>query len=380
MPKLFATLTQALVTFTQIFSKQNPTLVDAIKHNNIELMQDLIRHANIHQVTHGQTPLHIAAIEGQLDAVKILIGAGADIDARNAQGVTPLQLAAHHQRPLDMIQFLLTCAQQDIQHYGRYPLHEAIYHGLPTVVKPLLEAGIKANDSDSHGHTPLFTAAGKNQLPIVAQLIAAQGKVNQANEHGSTPLQVAALTGNLEIAKLLLENGADINQADNHGDTPLHHAALGGHLAMVTRLIAAGAEVNARNNQHCSALFYSAIEGNAQIASTLLAAGSKLNTRDQYGSTPLHQAAQKNQVEIVKTLVNAKAWRNAKNHAGQSPVALTTHSQIQSLLTQPELADNLTPMMKSKAQKRTAIEASKEILSSQDRELPNRKRLKYASG
>jgi ankyrin repeat protein len=164
----------------------------------------------------GETPLHDAATK---EVAELLISKGADVNAKNNDGVTPLHYAAR---------------------YGRKEVAEL-----------LIAKGAEVNaKSDTTGRlfsqeqTPLHYAANGGQKEIVELLIAAGADVN-AKGRGffQTPLQFAANKGHKEIAELLVAGGADVNTKT---DNPLHLAALWGEKEIVELLIAAGADVNAK--------------------------------------------------------------------------------------------------------------------------------------
>ncbi len=135
-----------------------------------------------------------AASDGRLDAVEQLIEKGADINATDQYGCTPL--------------------------------HWAAYTGFTEIVALLLGKGANINVTDQNGWTPLAYAAYKDHDKIVALL---------------TPLHNSVRKDNTEMIVFLLSKGTDINATDQHGWTPLHYAVLHGSLKIVTMLLQCGA-------------------------------------------------------------------------------------------------------------------------------------------
>ena len=125
----------------------------------------------------GDTALHRAAAYGHVDLVRLLLQAGAYVNAVDADGATPLLAAA--------------------------------YHGHLAVVKILVEAGANINA--------------------------------QETRHGFTPLQEAARKGHVEVVRLLLVKGADVNLKTKDGRTALTRAQTEGHHAIESELKQAGA-------------------------------------------------------------------------------------------------------------------------------------------
>lgn len=174
------------------------------------------------------TSLHYAA-GNATDMITLLIDKGAEVDARDDRGFTPLRFAAGSSNN-------------------------------PEVLRTLIRAGANVNATSRNGGTPLFSAAATNENPeIFTVLINAGANVNVQNPYGSTPLSMAAqFTKNPEIITVLINAGAKLNtRLARSGDTPLMlNAGLtsGPDPEVLTVLINAGAEVNARNNQGRTAL------------------------------------------------------------------------------------------------------------------------------
>lgn len=206
--------------------------------------------------------LHEAAQAGDVERTRTLLDGGADINARDKDGMTPLCLAAGHGRTL--------------------------------VTKLLLEKGANVNATCKEDYTPLHLAAWNGHKEILDLLIQHRADVN-AKVAGASPLWMAASKGYVPIVKALLSNGADINAQDNGGYTPLHEAAGGGHRETVEILLAHGAQINAR-------------------------------AANEQGWTPLHFAALKGSTETVRLLLNRGADPNAKGNDGLSPKMVAERS------------------------------------------------------
>ena len=182
------------------------------------------------------TDLTDAAKNGDLELVNALILSGANVDERDADGVTALHVAACNDH-LDIINALIVAGaninEQD--DYGSTPLHYATYNGYMTIAQALIDAGADVNHRDSSGQTPLHYAI--YNPAILDMLIAAGANINQQDHDDLTALHHAAFKGYMTIAQALIAAGADLNITEIHGFTPLKLAQQhGGHPEMVELL------------------------------------------------------------------------------------------------------------------------------------------------
>ncbi len=189
-----------------------------------------------------------AAKYGDKELLTLLITAGANVNAADNDGWTPLTWAA--------------------------------WNGHDECVRLLLAApGIDVNKATNDGYTPLFLAAWKGHVECVRLLLVAPGiDVNKADKYGWTPLYQAALYGHVECVRLLLAApDIDVNKADNDGRTPLYWAAfLYGHVECVRLLLAApGIDVNKADKNGCTPLKAAESSGKSECARLIREAGGK---------------------------------------------------------------------------------------------------------
>ena len=183
--------------------------------------------------SHFVTPLIIAARNGHLNSVKILLRYKADIEDRGtlkigdevAEGCTPLWAAAASGR-LDVVKLLIE-QNADVDSKtstGSTPLRAAAYHGHLDNVRCLVESGADVNVRNTSEATPLYAACYRGHLNIVSYLIDKGAFIDLQCKDGSTALHVAVEEGHLKIVRVLLALGASQSLANNRGLTPLLHA------------------------------------------------------------------------------------------------------------------------------------------------------------
>lgn len=163
-----------------------------------------------------------------LTVTELLIAAGADINATDEHGCTPLHnfiSAALN----DCVKLLLRQSSllNVVNRYGDTPLSTAIsWHQEHEIALLLLEAGADPNAGDDK---PLHLVAGPfRSVSLLHSIIAAGADINARNRLGQTALHCACgcREANDEIIRLLLHYGADMKLTDNEGFLPSDHAMM----------------------------------------------------------------------------------------------------------------------------------------------------------
>jgi ankyrin repeat protein len=188
-----------------------------------------------------------SAKHGKIDLVKSSLIEGADKEARDRDGMTPMHLAAENGH-LDIVQYLLASgADKNARGQGELtPLHSAAYLDHLAIVKCLLESGADIEAKHENHSTPLHQAA-KHAGAGVVECLLAKGADKEARDIDRfTPLHWAALNGNLSVVQCLLASGANREAKDKDDLTPLHMASYKAHDAVVDYLLAKGANKEAR--------------------------------------------------------------------------------------------------------------------------------------
>jgi uncharacterized protein len=318
----------------------------------IKILLETGANVNAKESWGGTTPLMFAAAERHPAAVRMLIERGADVSARSnfvaaangrgfegrtpsmpqtGQGVeefasgwlTPLMFAAR-EGDLESAR-LLVAAGADVNAIaadGKDALGLAVFNGNYDLASYLVDNKSKVNQADTQGFTPLFWAVDRRNmetapnfpwmvtadpLPLIRKLLDAGANPNALVNNtprarmraGSprivfaTPLMRAAFSGDLELVKLLLAKGADPNVRSKDYETMLEAAAGLGfiqgyskgkpsaeRLEVVKLFVGLGADVNAADDYGITALMAAANMGDVSIIQYLVDRGADLGAYD----------------------------------------------------------------------------------------------------
>ncbi|XP_073905222.1 kinase D-interacting substrate of 220 kDa-like isoform X4 [Castor canadensis] len=257
----------------------------------------------------GQTPLMIAAEQGNLEIVKELIKNGANCNLEDLDKWTAL-ISASKEGHIHIVEELLKCGV-NLEHRdmgGWTALMWACYKGRTDVVELLLSHGASPSVTGlQYSVYPIIWAAGRGHADIVHLLLQNGAKVNCCDKFGTTPLVWAARKGHLECVKHLLSMGADVDQKGANSMTALIVAVKGGYTQSVKEILKRNPNVNLTDKDGNTALMIASKEGHTEIVQDLLDAGTYVNIPDRSGDTVLIGAVRGGHVEIVRALLQKYA-------------------------------------------------------------------------
>ena len=234
-----------VITAFQADRDEGSSLLDLLKDLNAESRKAALE-TKIKDGDDLATPLIIAARDGKLNFVKVLLRYEANIEARGT---------------------------------------------------------IKIDGEVIEGCTALWIAAAKGHFDVVRLLIEQNAEVDGRTSSNSTPLRAAAFNGHLDIVRCLVENGADVNARNNFNSTPLMLTCHNGHLDVASYLVKHGANINIQDNAGHSCLHYASKRGHVQLVCELLALGAK-QTQNLNRLTPLLEASNDCKIEMVEWFIN----------------------------------------------------------------------------
>jgi len=263
----------------------------------------------------ADSPLADAIENGRRDVALDLIQQGADVNAAQGDGTTPLHWAAY-KLDADLVERLVKrgahAATQN--RFGATPLGEAAKAANLDILRLLIKAGAAVDAANADGETALMLAARTGSVDVVSALIAAGANVNAREAwRDQTALMWAAEGAYADLVKLLIQHGADVHtraaandwgsQITNEpraqyrptgGLTPLLYAARSGCVDCVRAILAAGENVDRPTPDGETALLLAIDNYEFDTAKVLLDAGANPLASDWWGRTALYLAVDMN--------------------------------------------------------------------------------------
>ena len=213
--------------------------------NNIVQVERMLQHGADPDQTwpDGMTGLHVSAQFGYLQMAAVLVGAGADINAIDLLGQTPLFHAVVTNN-IKLVRFLLDKnANTGISNnIGYSPLHVSAYYNYETSLDLLCKKMVDLDIRTDKGYTALHIASSQGHSELVQKLLASNRvDINSVTQDGSTSLSLASKAGSLATVTTLIKQGADVNKTNSAGVSPLHEGCLANHPDIVQKLLSSGA-------------------------------------------------------------------------------------------------------------------------------------------
>ena len=255
--------------------------------------------------------LILAADDGDLAAVDLLVSRGTDLDAATEEGVTPLMYAAHNGFP-EVVEYLIGHGADvnAVPENGITALISASKTGDYEICKMLVDSGADIDVRDYNGLSALLYASAYNHPAVIALCIENGAAINQRDWMGNNPLLMAACFGNYEAVDLLLDYGAYIDSRDYNDFTALHIACQNGDYDLVWLLIDKGADVNALNKGMLSPLAIAVDNSHQDIVELLLESGANINQKLSSSRTTLDIAHENKDEQMEEYLLRNGARSN----------------------------------------------------------------------
>jgi len=308
---------------------------------------------DVHSPGPRGTALAVACINGDADAVQLLLQAGASIELETSakrawQGnYTPLKYAVRGNH-VNLVKLLLA-EGADVNGFHNHnittSLQEACINGDEEMVDLLLSAGARVNDEPGYMGNSLASAIDGGNVSIINKLQNLGGYLDLAQQDyfvskylswtscvaqerarhvlsmnisqdpqqrafvQSSLLRVAVRRGYKDLVSMMLRIGTDVNSHNHSGETPLIIAAeftTSSSLFFIGLLLQHGADVNKVVGDNSSALHTAAVYGNADAVELLLENGADVNCVSGEGSV-LNLATEMSNPHWVKSDIDKRA-------------------------------------------------------------------------
>lgn len=216
------------------------TLNDGLLLSNEEKIDLALLDEYMHLKTNADI-IHRAAKKGDSRLINLLLRRGANTEAFNHTGCTPLHVAAQLDR-VKILQLLLDKGAniEAADQKGMMPLHYAARDGHVKIVQILLEKGASWDAENEEIQTPLHFAAFYGSVKIAQMLLERGAKMEAVARSGETPLHRAAYRGHVDVVQMLLDQGANREAVEMYGRTPYKVAKKYGHRKVAKLLFQPG--------------------------------------------------------------------------------------------------------------------------------------------
>ncbi|GAQ83954.1 ankyrin repeat-rich membrane spanning protein [Klebsormidium nitens] len=271
---------------TEPSPKRSPgsALIAASSKGDLEAVKagvESLQKSKIKRKSDVDTALSSASRNGHKEVAAYLLEQGADVNAYDPDGATPLLAAADG--------------------------------GSAECVELLMRAGAIVDAKDRVGVSALIAASYNGHVDCVRKLLKHAADVNAQSHGGVTPLIAAAEGGSESCVRLLIQAGGDLEARTAEGKTALMHAVGQNITAAVEALISAGAELDGTDNEGRTALHHGARKQTPESLKALLKAGADAARRCRRGRTPLDEATPQSEAAAILS----ERWKELEVEATQ---------------------------------------------------------------
>ncbi|KAI8624181.1 ankyrin repeat-containing domain protein [Xylariaceae sp. FL1651] len=301
----------------------------------VKLLLDEGADINTHGGAHG-TALEVASVKGHENIVRILLDKYADINSGRWLYRTALYTASF--KGYENIVRILLDKNADIDSRaknGSTALHAASYNGHENIVRILLDKGANVNDWTRRSSIALYAASSNGYENIVRILLDKGANVNDWSGRSSSALYAASYNGHENIVRILLDKGANISDWTGHSSMALYAASSNGHENIVRILLDKGADVNDWSGRSSSALYAASSNGHENIVRILLDKGANVNDWSGRGSMALYAASSNRHENIVRILLDEGADVNAQSPEYGSALQVASYKGHEHLVQAP---------------------------------------------
>ncbi|XP_067670096.1 putative ankyrin repeat protein RF_0381 [Haliotis asinina] len=281
---------------------------------------------------HGDTPLMVAAREGNRKVFDLLVSH--DCDPFEVSGGGNILHAACDSNNAVLVKDILSHGIADIEsrdENGATPVMLAAEAGQKKVFDLLMGEGCSLKVIDDYGCNILHAACNSDNVEIVEYLLSREiASINSKDSNGLTPVMTAATNGHKKVYDLLARKGCDLSVNDSSENTILHAACASDNDNLVNCILSREiAGIESRGEDEQTPVMVAAGNGQRKVFDLLVHRGCDLSVRDDYGNNILHVASLGGNVQIVEYLLSRDyllsrniIHTDSRNNAGWTPVML----------------------------------------------------------
>ena len=332
---------------------------DAIDNSDLVIVAKLLigNKALLHSKSeYGNSPLHGAAVSGNLEIAQLLVAVGANLNFKGVLGKTPLSFAVTRGSDEIVELFIKHGANVNVKDTAHgTPLHLAAFSGNSRIIKMLLKAGADTKIFDPAGKTALQIAQekfkvtlsekfsstisllqGKEALPTStiathsSSMITSTQTQTLSEDLYAIHIHFSAQRGNIDQLRCLVAEGGNIdgfhqevmdNPATAEKYSPLHTAVKFGQYKATQFLLSKGADIGFKNSKTTYQPIHVAVQyGRLEILKLLMSKGASIDAAGEYGYAPLHLAVKFNRHKIVQLLIDKGANVNGMDENEYTPL------------------------------------------------------------
>lgn len=272
----------------------------------------------------GKTPIFMAIRHGSLECLKLLVKAGANVEAKDIENWTALHEAVKAgDEKLEILKYLIDECKVDVNSVdddGWTALHVAARFSATEAVQILVNAGCEVNAKTEDNETAvLLASAQESSAEVLRQLLKNGADLSLYRDTALTPSRL--ILGRKDFGQLciLLDHINTLEEEERlgimevlesrseTGDTLLHVCVLEQNIEAMTKLLEVGAKPNEKNDDGIAAIHIACKNGNEKIADVLLTAGADPNLARGDGMMPLHIASDNGKDGVVDALIRHDA-------------------------------------------------------------------------
>ncbi|KAK8024530.1 nucleoside phosphorylase [Apiospora rasikravindrae] len=304
------------------------------RHRMLRLLLERGSNANA-QDAKGRTPIHLAVSNFDESSTRKLLqySQNLDLSLEDNKGFTPLRLAAREGHIWAIKLLLPVCGNIDAEDRdGFSALRWAFTMGHEVIVRLLIDGGANVNAPSSRGGWLILSEAagyGNQRAGLVRFLLLERPdlhvELNRQDWHEMAPLEWAVIYRGYEVAYLLLKAKAIASIRDKNGRTLLHRMIENWSdtedNSLLWLLIEHKCSLELRDHDvDWTPLQLAIVRGNMSASWLLIHGGTNLRAQDRQGQTPLHTAVKYNRPLIVSLLLDHGADCDVLDISGNSPL------------------------------------------------------------